>query len=85
MPLGEARTALIWVLMITSAANRGWSGDVEVSDLLLAGLPAPSIIRTEKIATVEGLEAEAIGRLAPADQIAVVDRLREHLAGAGLR
>ena len=45
---------LLWVLMITSAANWGWPGDAAVSDLRRAGLPALSVIRTAKIATIEG-------------------------------
>lgn len=44
---------LLWVIMITSAENRPWEGDVAVSDLSRAGLPAPSVIRTAKIATIE--------------------------------
>jgi mRNA interferase MazF len=43
--------------MITSAENRGWAGDVPVSDLALAGLPAPSVIRTAKIATIDAVDA----------------------------
>jgi len=39
--------------MITSAENRIWSGDVPIRDLAAAGLPAPSVIRTAKIATIE--------------------------------
>lgn len=36
--------SLLWVLMVTSAENRGWPGDVAVSDLIEAGLPAPSVV-----------------------------------------
>lgn len=59
---------LLWVVMITSAENRGWPGDVPVSDLAVSGLPAPSVVRTAKIATIEAKEAEAIGRLPEADR-----------------
>lgn len=69
---------LLWVVMITSAENRGWPGDVPVSDLVMSGLPAPSVIRTAKIATIEAREAEAIGRLPDADRGAV----RQWLTGA---
>ena len=51
--------------MITSAENRGWPGDVSVNDLELAGLPAPSVIRTAKIATIEISDATQLGRIAP--------------------
>src|SRR6266567_23985 len=52
---GELETAheLLWLVMVTSAANRGWPGDVLISDLAFAGLPIPSIIRPAKIATIE--------------------------------
>ena len=57
---------LVWVVMITSAENRGWSGDVPVIDLALAGLPAPSLIRTAKIATIDAADAAKLGRLSAA-------------------
>ena len=73
---------LLWVLMITSAENRGWAGDVMVSDLPAAGLPVPSLIRTEKIATIETREAETIGTLTRKDRGPVATRLRGTLAAA---
>ncbi|MDD2795164.1 type II toxin-antitoxin system PemK/MazF family toxin [Acidocella sp.] len=54
---------LLWVLMITSVKNRGWPGDVEVGDMMAAGLGVPSVVRTAKMMTVEGREAEVIGAL----------------------
>ena len=39
---------LLWVVMITSAENRGWPDDVPVANLKLAGLPVPSLIRSAK-------------------------------------
>ena len=62
---------LLWVLMITSAVNRGWSGDVSVSDLEAAGLPVASVVRTAKIATIESKEAIRIGGLSADDGAAV--------------
>jgi mRNA interferase MazF len=44
---------LVWVVMITSATNRGWSCDVPVSDLKKAGLPAPSVVRPVKVACID--------------------------------
>lgn len=67
-PMGEDG-ALLWVVMITSAANRPWSGDVPVPDQ--AGLPAPSVVRPVKIATIEARHASPIGKL-PADAHACV-------------
>jgi hypothetical protein len=37
---------LLWAMMITSAENRGWPGDILVTDIRQAGLPAPSVVRT---------------------------------------
>ena len=66
--------------MVTSAANRGWPGDVVVSDLAGAGLPIPSIIRPAKIATIEARDAEPLGRLPPRDRAAVRSYLRQRLS-----
>jgi mRNA interferase MazF len=48
-----AEYGVVWVVMITSADNERWSCDVPISDLEKAGLPAPSVIRTAKIACIE--------------------------------
>ena len=73
--VAEGMPTLLWVLMITSAAHRRWADDVEVSDLIEAGLPAPSIVRPSKIATIETENAERAGRLPMADRKAVRDFL----------
>ena len=54
---------VIWALMITSATNKGWPGDVEIPDHMGVGLPIPSVIRTEKISTIEVRDATPIGRV----------------------
>jgi len=60
------QSAFLWVLMITSAENRGWPADVPVGpDYADAGLPAPSVIRTTKIATIDASAAETVGRIKP--------------------
>lgn len=64
--------ALLWVVMITSAENRMWSSDVALIDgYMELGLPAPSLVRPTKIATIEAREADVIGRL-NADQLQAV-------------
>ena len=54
----------LWVVMITSAENRRWPDDQDIGpnsrDL---GLPAPSIIRPTKSATIETRDASPIGRV----------------------
>jgi mRNA interferase MazF len=62
---------LLWVLMITSAAHRRWTGDVDVTDPASIGLLIPSVIRTAKIATVETARADPLGTV-PAETFAAV-------------
>jgi len=71
----HARHGLCWVLMITSATNRGWAGDVDIDDLTLAGLPAPSVVRTAKIATIDAGDAAPLGRV----DAKTLDVVRRHL------
>lgn len=71
---------LLWVLMITSAENRRWDDDVTVSNLDMAGLPARSVVRCAKIATIEAVNAEHIGTLPRPDRAKVAERLAPALA-----
>ena len=82
VPEDPGALALLWVLMVTSAANRGWPGDVAVSDLPMAGLPVASLVRSAKIATIEARDAERIGRLSPGDRTRVTEALRGSFAQA---
>ena len=52
VPVALGAPALLWVLMVTSAANRGWPDDVVVSDLTAAELLAASVVRSAKVATI---------------------------------
>lgn len=80
VPDAPGAPELLWVLMVTSAANRGWPGDVAVSDLAAAGLPAPSVVRSAKIAIIEARDAKRIGQLPPEDRAWVIKALRGSLA-----
>jgi mRNA interferase MazF len=73
------RYGLLWIAMITSAANRGWAGDVAVSDLKEAGLPIPSVIRVAKLTTIEARDADRLGTLSVLDREAVSRYLRTRL------
>lgn len=76
---------LLWVVMITSARNRGWSGDVPVNDLAAAGLPAPSVIRTAKIATIEAVDAAILGKIKAALYRQVAGQLAQVLGTGAAR
>lgn len=68
---------LLWVLMITSRQNRAWRGDVPIDDEpTQSGLPAPSVVRTLKLATIETAVAERIGRVSNAVLAAVRAEVR---------
>lgn len=70
---------LLWLAMITSAAHPGWPGDVKISDLDGAGLPAPSIVRPTKIATIDAEDASWLGRLPMGDREPLRLYIRERL------
>ena len=62
----EGQTPLLWVLMITSAANRGWPYDVSLEERFSeCGLAVPCLIRTAKISTVEAGRGRKTGKLPP--------------------
>lgn len=81
-PQVQARHGLIWVVMITSAENRAWPDDVPITRLADSGLPAPSIIRPAKIATIDAAQGARLGRISADTRRKVMARigqlLKEH-------
>lgn len=73
----QADHGLLWVLMITSAHNRGWPGDVGIGSLRAAGLPVPSLIRTAKMATIDAGDATKLGRIPTAVLRQVAEQVRK--------
>lgn len=71
---------LCWSLMVTSAANRAWPGDITIADHQAVGLPIQSRIRTAKVATLEEASAKVIGRLPPEIWAQVTAHVRDALA-----
>ncbi|MGG6238375.1 type II toxin-antitoxin system PemK/MazF family toxin [Nodosilinea sp. AN01ver1] len=61
--------------MITTASHSAWALDVEITDLKLAGLKAPSIVRMKLFTLDHALVRKQVGRLSPADQAAVIESL----------
>jgi mRNA interferase MazF len=76
----ESEHGLLWVLMITSAQNRRWLEDVPISRAAKAGLPAPSVVRCAKVATIEAQEAERVGTLPARERRQVSARVTSFLA-----
>jgi mRNA interferase MazF len=67
---------LLWVVMITSATNAKRPDDIAISANSKTGLPAPSLIRPSKIATIEPERVARVagridGKLAKATQMAI--------------
>lgn len=79
----QANHSLLWVLMITSADNRGWPSDVTIGDLAGAGLPAPSVVRTAKLAVIDCRDAERLGTLQGQDRAEVTKQINAHLGAIG--
>ncbi len=76
-PSLESRRGLIWVAMITSAAHPAGFGDHQIVDMKAAGLPAASMIRGGKLATIEPSRVlRTIGKLAVSDQQAAKGALK---------
>lgn len=71
---------VLWVAMITSADNESWQGDVPISDVNRAGLPAPSVIRPTKIACIDPARVlRRAGKLDKATARVVSQRVRRFL------
>ena len=73
---------LLWVVMITSAENRGRPDDVPVTNLKMAGLPSPSLIRSAKIATIEAADASKLGQVSAAQLGLVTEKLLRGMGAA---
>ncbi len=72
--------SLLWVVMITSAENRAWLGDVLFGNFYAqSGLPAPSVVRPCKLATIEVRHAERLGHVKPAMMRDVAEVLQGYL------
>src|SRR5260364_35005 len=72
--------ALLWVVMITSADNLPWPNDIPLGDRYgQTGLPAPSVIRPVKIATIKARHAEFIGQVGVSVMQAVEQVLMRNL------
>jgi len=79
---GKKTPSLVWVLMIASADNQRWDGDVEISFPEPTGVTVPVVVRTVNIVTLEQDQAEKIGRLSLVDRRRVLKQVSDRLAVA---
>ncbi|HYD87051.1 MAG TPA: type II toxin-antitoxin system PemK/MazF family toxin [Vitreimonas sp.] len=77
-PALERGHKLLWVAMITSDRGVRRPHDVPIADLPRAGLPAASIVRPVKLATIEPSRVlRSAGTLTRADLTMVLEALRK--------
>lgn len=80
LPALQELHGLLWVAMITSADNPPWPLDARIDDLEKARLPAPSVVRAAKMATVPADRCDRRGTLAVKDRNAVAGALRRYFS-----
>jgi mRNA interferase MazF len=77
-----AEQGLVWLAMITSARQSAVPYDAPIADLAAAGLPAPSLVRPTKIATVEPSRiVRKAGRLGREETARAVATVRAFVGG----
>ena len=68
-PEFEKSTGLVWVAMITTPDHERRFGDIPISDQSTAGLPAASVVRASKLATLAiGKVKRRLGSLSESDR-----------------
>jgi mRNA interferase MazF len=68
-PEFEKATGLVWVAMITTPDHDRRFGDIPISDQRAAGLPASSVVRASKLATLAvGKINRRLGALSETDR-----------------
>jgi mRNA interferase MazF len=65
--------------MITSARHSSWIDDIEITDLDLAGLDSPSIIRFKLVSLEENLVLAKLGKRANRDIEKLSKTLKKYL------
>jgi len=79
-PSFEQNHGLVWVAMVTSDRGKPLAYDVSITQLERVGLPAPSLIRPTKLATIEpGRVIRVAGTLTKADLQSLLSAIRSYL------
>ena len=77
----ESSTGLVWVAMITTPDHEHRFGDIPIGDQAVAGLPAASVIRASKLATLAvGKIKRRLGTLSETDRAGARVALRASAA-----
>jgi mRNA-degrading endonuclease toxin of MazEF toxin-antitoxin module len=80
-PNFENSTGLVWVAMITTPDHEHRFGDIPIGDQAAAGLPAASVIRASKLATLAvGKIKRRLGALSETDRAGARVALRASAA-----
>ncbi len=79
-PSATDASAVLWVLMITSAARERRPTDVPISDLPLGGLSHACLVTVSKVTTLDERLAARIGELSTPDRLEVASGLRTLLS-----
>jgi Growth inhibitor len=78
-PSLERAHGLVWVAMITSDRGASRADDVPISNLTRSGLPAPSLVRPVKLATIEPARVLRVaGALTKSDLSAVLQAIQKY-------
>ena len=73
----EKATGLVWVAMITTSDHERRYGDIPIVDQKSAGLPASSVVRASKVATLSvGKIKRRLGTLGESDRVGARVALR---------
>jgi mRNA-degrading endonuclease toxin of MazEF toxin-antitoxin module len=76
-PEFEKSTGLVWVAMITTPDHERRFGDIPIGDQKAAGLPAASVVRVSKLATLSVSKiTRRLGALGEADRVGARVALR---------
>lgn len=79
-PSLERDHGLVWVAMVTSDRGARLTDDVSISQLTKAGLPAASLVRPTKIATIEPARVVRVaGALTRTDLENVIKAIEKYL------
>ena len=80
-PTHTRATGVCSLVMITSAQNPRWEGDVLVTNLRATGLPVPSVVRPAKVMSLNTSRiVRRIGSLPKADRESVKSSMQLFLA-----